>query len=194
MTTPPNPRCRTLRRPLLPGLLAMLMAFGSGCTSVLWDKDTFAHSYRPASPASLHLFYSKERRDILVQYSEDRSGTTRLRCYWLEANTPKVNAGRKPHFVSVKAANGLTPIPVSKVAPPSAESGELHAIAPGDDGDFTLLSGAEVLNRFRLPIYAASSQTVKQVLLTPFAVAVDLTIIGGVIAYLSAPGFAGVSK
>jgi hypothetical protein len=49
-------------------------------------------------------------------------------------------------------------------------------------------SGKEQLEAYKLPTYVGGSQTAKQVLLTPFAVAVDATILGAVIGYYSAPG------
>jgi hypothetical protein len=42
-------------------------------------------------------------------------------------------------------------------------------------------SGKEQLEAYKLPTYVGGSQTVKQIMLTPFAVAVDATIVGAVI-------------
>jgi hypothetical protein len=169
----------------------LALPFVSGCTSALWNQDTFAHHYRPAIPANLRLSYSNERQDILVQYSESRDGetNTRLRFYWLEPNMQRVSRDRKPHFVSEKATGGLTPIPVTVAAPhpTDARPAQLSAVACGDDDFFTLYSGAEKLEPYRLPVYAGSSQRVKQVLLTPFAVGIDATIIGAVMSYYASP-------
>jgi hypothetical protein len=56
-------------------------------------------------------------------------------------------------------------------------------------------SGKEQLEAYKLPTYVGDSQTVKQVLLTPFAVALDATIVGAGIGYYAAPGiFAGLSR
>jgi hypothetical protein len=180
-------------------LLAAQVVLFSGCTAALWDKETFAHHYRPADPVNLHLFYSKERRDILVRYDEskDSGAQARSRCYWLEPNTLRVNRDGKPHFVSTKAAKGLMPLVVDEVAGPPAQpaSVELSAVARPYNNCFTLYSGKEQLEAYRLPTYKGGSQTVKQVLLTPFAVAVDATIVGAVIGYYSAPGiFASLSR
>jgi hypothetical protein len=180
-------------------LLAAQVVFVSGCTSALWDKETFAHHYRPSDPVNLHLFYSKERRDVLVQYDEskDYGAHSWTRCYWLEPNTLRVNEDRKPHFVSTKTAEALHPLAVGELAAPAAQpaSMELCAVARPFDNSFTLYSGKEQLESYKLPTYVGGSQTVKQVLLTPFAVAVDATIIGAIIGYHSAPGiFASLSR
>ena len=56
-------------------------------------------------------------------------------------------------------------------------------------------SGKEKLEAYKLPTYVGGSQTAKRVLLTPFAVALDATIVGAVIGYCAAPGiFAGLSR
>jgi len=183
-------------------LFALLVAqtvFVSGCTSALWDKNTFAHHYQPAAPANLRLFYSKERNDILVQYDEssDTDDKTRPRCYWLWPNTMRVNRERKPHFVSAKKSEGLIPIPVTEAPSNSLPPGslELYAVAPRGDNLFTLYSGKEQLDPYQLPTYIGVSRRVKQVLLTPLAVGVDATIIGAASAYYSAPWiFAGLSR
>jgi hypothetical protein len=166
----------------------------TGCTSILWDEHTFADHHEPAHPAHLRLSYSKERKDILVQYDEFSvtDNKTRPRCYWLEPNTMRVNRERKPHFVSLKESEGLIPIQVTDAplhsVPPT--STDLHAVAPPDRNFFTLYSGNEQLDPYQLPTYKAASQTVKQIALTPFSVAIDATIVGAVIAYVSAPAIA----
>jgi hypothetical protein len=72
---------------------------------------------------------------------------------------------------------------------------ELCAVARPYDNCFTLYSGREQLEAYKLPTYVGGSHTVKQVLLTPFAVAVDATIVGAIIGYYSAPGiFASLSR
>jgi len=172
-------------------LLAVQIVFVSGCTSVLWDKSTFAREYHPADPASLHLYYSKERKDILVQYDELNVADKEIRprFYWLEPNATRINDSRKPHFVSAKASEDLILIPLSESHPDSVlpDSKALYAVSKPKEDLFTLYLGPEQVDLYRLPDYQDSSQRVKQVLLTPFAVAVDATIIGAVVSYYNAP-------
>jgi hypothetical protein len=172
--------------------------FATGCTSALWEKETFARYYRPAEPANLQLFYSEKRKDILVLYEEARDGDvmTHPRGYWLEPNTERVNSERRPHFVSPKAAGGLAQIPAGPVLPSAREPGlsQLTAVPRPEENSFTLYSGGDELGQYKLPTYCGNSQKVKQVLLTPFAVVVDATLVGAVAGYYAAPGiFSGLS-
>jgi hypothetical protein len=173
-------------------LLAIQMIFVSGCTSALWGKDTFAHDYRPAAPANLHLYYSTERKDVLVQYDESSNPekAARPRFYWLEPNTIRINGRRKPHFVSAKARADLMSIPVSEALPDSITPGSngLYAVSERKENLFTLYSDKEEFDPYQLPSYRGGSQRVKQVLLTPFAVAIDATLIGAVFGFYAAPG------
>lgn len=170
---------------------AILPLFTSGCTSVLWDKGTFARSYQPGEPANVQLYYSKARKDILVRYEELNKSdqTIRPRFYWLEPNADLITEKRKPHFVTGQASAGLDPIRV--IAAPlldmASNSVELYAVVEPTENSFTLYSGKQQINCYPLPNYQGGSQKVKQVLLTPFAVVVDATIVGGVVGYFAAP-------
>jgi len=188
-----------VRRLFLLALPALPLIFACGCTSALWDKETFAHHYRPAPNANLRVSYSKKRQDILVQYSELEEGDskTRPRCYWLDPNTVRVNRNRKPHFASARSTRGLTRLPVDESAPNSTNAGhaQLSVVIGYGDDYFTLYSGTEKLDPYKLPVYTGRSQRVKQVLLTPFAVTVDATLVGAAIGYYSAPSiFASLNR
>src|SRR5580692_10590265 len=119
-------------------LLAAQTVFISGCcTPALWEEAAFDHCHHPANPPNLQLFYSNERKDILVKYDEssDTDKSSRLRCYWLEPNTMRVNKERKPHFVSAKEGANLLPIRILGTLthdPPPAQS-ELFAVARSSD-------------------------------------------------------------
>jgi len=188
--------------PLMVRLLALPalpLIFACGCTSVLWDKETFAHHYGPATDSNLRVSYSKERKDILVQYCESEEGEakTRLRCYWLDPNTVRVNRNRRPHFASANSSRGLTPLPVDDSAPNSTNAvpTQLSAVIVRGDDYFTLYSGTEKLDPYKLPVYNGRSQRVKQVLLTPFTVAFDATVIGAVVGIYSSPQiFGGLNR
>jgi len=172
----------------------------NGCTSALWDKNTFAHSYEPAKPVNLRLFYSEEKRDVLVQYDEARDGAApiRHRSYYADHNAERVNNHRRPHFTSVPDQQNLHQIPITNgpagaaAAVPSFQS--LYATSPGDGDSFTLYSKDELLDSYILPRYAGRSQRFKQVLLTPFAAAIDCTVVGAMGAIYWAPyALAGLS-
>jgi len=169
----------------------------SGCTSALWEKERFARCHWPANPPNLRLFYSEPARDVLAEYDEESEGTSKVqrRAYWLEPNALAVAAGRQPRFVSSTNTQGLAAVPVTdnptSTLPPGYRG--LYAVVSTNGQSFHLRSGQRQLGFYGLPLYFTSSgQRVKQVLLTPFAVAADATVIGGCVAlvggYLCAAG------
>ncbi len=172
-------------------LLICQTVFLSGCTSVLWDEKTFAHSYEPAHPTNLRLFYSGQERELLVQYDEARDGDApiRHRAYYADRNAERVNNHRKPSFISAPDFQNLHPIPISNIvtAPVPASFQGLCAASPSEGDSFTLYSKGEKLESYNLPRYVGTSRRVKQVLLTPFAVVIDCTIVGAVAAYYWGP-------
>jgi hypothetical protein len=158
----------------------------SGCTSALWEKERFARYHWPANPPNLRLFYSEPVRDVLAEYDEVSEGTTTVqhRAYWLEPNALAVAAERQPLFVPVTNVQDLVVVPVTENAtglPPSAYQG-LYAVVSTNGQSFSLHLGKKEPTDYRLPMYfTGSGQRVKQVLLTPLAVATDATVVGGVV-------------
>lgn len=158
----------------------------SGCTSALWEKERFARCHWPANPPNLRLFYSEPARDVLAEYDEVSEGTTTVqrRAYWLERNALAVASDRQPRFISFTNAPGLVVVPVTDnlaAPPPSAYHG-LYAVVSTNGQSFSLGLGQKEPTVYGLPVYyAGSGQRTKQVLLTPFAVATDLTLVGGVV-------------
>jgi hypothetical protein len=98
-----------------------------------------------------------------------------------------VAAERQPLFVSVTNVQDLVVVSVTENVtrlPPSAYQG-LYAVVATDNLSFSLCPGQKEPTVYRLPVYfTGSGQRVKQVLLTPFAVATDLTIVGGVVCLI----------
>jgi hypothetical protein len=166
-------------------ILPVVLLLTGGCTSDLWRDDRFVYYYQPAVPSHLQLYYSDQRKDILVKYDEftDRSSRIRSRCFWLEPNVSRISREQAPHFEAARTSRNLVSIPViaseSDPIPPSPAG--LHAVGRPDDYIFVLYDKERLMDNYALPRYKSSSQRVKQVLLTPFAVAVDLTIIGAVV-------------
>ena len=161
----------------------------SGCTSALWEKERFARYHWPANPPNLRLYYSEPARDVLAEYDEASEGTTTIqrRAYWFEPNALAVAAEQQPLFVSVTNVQDLVVVSVTENVtrlPPSAYQG-LYAVVATDNLSFSLCPGQKEPTVYRLPVYfTGSGQRVKQVLLTPFAVATDLTIVGGVVCLI----------
>ena len=161
----------------------------SGCTSALWEKERFARCHWPANPPNLQLFYSEPGRDLLAEYDEESEGATKAqrRAYWLEPNALAVAAERQPLFVSVTNVQDLVVVPVTDNLtnlPPSAYQG-IYAVVSTNGQSFSLCLGGKEPTDYRLTMYfTGSGQRVKQVLLTPLAVATDLTIVGGVVCLI----------
>jgi len=158
----------------------------TGCaTGRLWEEGQFARYHEPANPQKLELFYSAAKKDVLVEFNESREGSDQIRrrAYWVEPNQSRTSNRRKPEFVSVKEASGLTPIPVFTLMGDKQPAGEgLYAVSSTSGHSFTLYSGEKQLQSFDLPVYQDKSGRTKQVLLTPPAVVADATIVAGVVA------------
>jgi hypothetical protein len=172
-------------------LAAPALLLGGCTTGAVWEEGQFARFHEPAVPSNLSLYHSPEAQDILVVYNECREGKDAAwpRAYWLYRSGERIQQGRKPRFVSVKIAQGLTPIPIAESAdvPVQSEAAALYAVASTNAPGFTLHSAEKELGYHQFPVYADSSGRVKQVLLTPVAVVVDLTIVDGVIVYVTMP-------
>ncbi len=170
-------------------LLVIPVMFLTGCaTSALWSGDHFVHYRVPAVPVNLRLFQSGDTQDVLVQYDEwrDSKGPTRSRAFWLDQNEARVKEQSRPRFVGIAKAQGLSSIPIIE---PAAFAGPPHAvgyyaIAANYDNTFKLERPGHPLQAYELPAYVEGSGRVKQVLLTPFAVAADVSIFGAFLVIL----------
>ena len=177
-------------RPFRVAILPLFLLLTGGCTSDLWRDDRFVYYYQPAVPSHLQLYYSAQRKDILVKYDEftDRSSKIRSRCFWLEPNASRIGRDQPPHFEPAQTSRNLVAVPViaseSDPIPPCPAG--LHAVGRSDDYMFALYDENRRMDNYALPRYKGSTQRLKQVLLTPFAVAVDLTIIDAVVFTIAA--------
>jgi hypothetical protein len=174
-----------MRRGFVRALLLLLaMPLLNGCTALLWNKNTFAKYCYPATPPNLALFYSAERKDVLVQYDERREDDRKIhrRCYWLDSNSDRVRQGEPPRFVSTALAQRLPPVPrvEARTTPPPAGLDGLYAVASAANEGFTLYAGDDELESYGLPKYDLASGTGVKILLTPLAIAGDATLIGAV--------------
>jgi len=119
-----------------------------------------------------------------VQYNESREEdeSIRRRTYWLEPGCEPAKNPHKPRFVSLKTARGLSPIPVVDSPAAAAPTASFYAVIANNGVDFSLRFGEATVGSYELPVYEDASGKTKQALLTPLALAADVTIIGGVIA------------
>lgn len=150
---------------------------GGGCaTTALWDE---ANYYEPASQPNLRLSVAPARHDVLVEYDEysERTERVRRRAYFLDANTRRVSKQHKPKFVNPTHYRDLQPIPLE---PFPGASNQLYATIKRDE--FALHGKAGVSSHF-LPVYFDPVTRTKQVLLTPPAVIVDVTLVSAVVGF-----------
>jgi hypothetical protein len=171
-------------------LVATVVLLNGCATSKLWEEGQFARFYEPAKPANLQLFHARQGEAVLVQYDEANEGneSIRRRAYWLKPGHEPEKNGHQPRFVSVETARDLSPIPV--IASPSADPPTgigFYAIVETKGVSFSIRSGEQRLGPYELPVYQDASGKTKQMLLTPFTVIADLTIIGGVIVIICWP-------
>jgi len=178
-----------MRRNLLLALLLVVQApLWTGCTALLWERSTFSTYYHATSPANLQVYYSDERKDLLVQYDESRNKekAARTRYYWLEPNVKLTEQGRKPMFARPVSFDGLQLLPQTPIAfnPTPAGLKGLYLVCRPDNIRFKVYSGTNQLNSCILPDYDGVQKTALKVLLTPPAVIVDATVIGAAIYLL----------
>jgi hypothetical protein len=164
----------------------------SGCaTSALWEEGTFANFHEPAALPELRLQYSTRRQDVLVEYLEATEGKSarRVRAFWMYKNLQRVRGGVHPHFESVRPSSDLTPVPIYPHEQDAAatDRSKLYAVQQAGKKEFVLYSGERELGSFELPTYRDPYGRTKQVLLTPFAVAFDVTAFAGVIILMYSP-------
>jgi hypothetical protein len=175
-------------------ILASLALVGGGCTTAaLWDEGRFARFHEASDPPALRLYRGEDQK-LLVQYNEsvESNDSIHRRAYWLEDNRGRLEERLKPHFVPLARSKNLTLVPVieSPGVPDQASIEDWHAVVSTNGHTFVLYAANKEVGTYELPVYCDASGRVKQVLLTPFAVAVDLTIIGAVLSYLWLPAVA----
>ncbi len=154
-----------IRRGLL--LLVAGCALCGCATSALWENHAFSGFNEPARPPHLQVF--KTQDDWLVQYDEvnEDSGRIRQRAYYLKANIDQVADHKTPRFVS-------RAVPLQSTA--------AGAVLSANGQEFALYDGPTYLGTYELPVYPAPSGRLKQVLLTPWTLVADATVVGGFIA------------
>src|SRR5437899_6906912 len=151
-------------------LLVVQLPLLTGCTAVLWERSTFSTYYHAANPANLQVYYSDERKDLLVQYDEagNKEKTVCTRYYWLQPNLKLTEQGRKPNFapppVSLDDKQLLPQTPIAfNPAPPGLKG--LYLVCRPDDIRFEVYSGTNQLKSCILPDYDGGQKTALKVLL-----------------------------
>jgi hypothetical protein len=159
--------------------LAFVMLWTSGCaTSAVLNSGP--KQYRPTHPSSLAIGQSKGTKRLLVSYDEQSDSYRKpaRRAYWVDPQAEPPSRPEKPLFVEPWRAKGLEPVAISNKPSPFGYSAVIDETNPAK---FTLYFNGEKLWQYTLPTYEQPRLTLKESALLPFAIAADLTIVGGVI-------------
>lgn len=179
--------------PLL--MLPLLPLLAGGCaTRALWTQTRLDAWNQPAADPNVRLFDAGPKKDFLVVYDEysERHDAITTRAYFLKQSQPRVAEGRQPHFANVRREDKLPPVPVLSSAPLHGHAANVtYAVLATNRQAFTLYSGGRGTN-CNLPVYNDGWGRAGRIALTPVAVVVDLTIIGGVF-FLEAWGDGGLN-
>jgi hypothetical protein len=156
-------------------------------TARLWDTDCTG----PAPSPNLEVFQTKNHRDFIVVYDDDRvtDGNYTRRAYLLYANEKRIEAGNRPRFTSVRRAERLQPIPVetnfmARANPTNLP--RLKAVLLSNHDYFDLVSDDRYVGTFTLPVYVNRSGPARRVLLTPPAMLSDATLYSSFVAGFAA--------
>lgn len=180
---------------LLP-LLTVFALFLTGCESIekysltsrLWRSGDFLKTNEPAKDPRVALFRSPDVKSVLVVYDaySDRRDQVRRQAYFLSGDPDSGHGRHKPRMVDPGEGVGMLAIafkPAANGTPGAGESRGIYAtMAEGGHG-FVLHGGGFPQKPYSLPVYIETSGRAVQVLLTPFAVAGDAVMAGGVVAF-----------
>ena len=166
-------------------VLLLLPLLAGGCvTNALWNKTDLDAWNEPAQNADVHLFDARHKKDFLVVYDEysERHDSTHTRAYFLNHNQKRVAQGQKPHFVGTPLSHKLPPLPIFQTRPESNTNfwPTIFAVISPDKQSFTIYSGEEKTD-YSLAVYNDGRGQRYRIALTPVAVTVDLTIVGGIL-------------
>ena len=114
-----------------------------------------------------------------------------FRAYFVIRKARPLSNSRRPFFVEPQMAFTLNPVPlriwtnqIVAYAPQAeirTEDTGWLAIAQPSQQRFSLFKDGQPRGTFDLPVYDDGSATARRVLLTPWTLALDLTLIGGYI-------------
>ncbi len=162
--------------PLMVSVMAWVW-FATGCanpvglTGDLWQR----HGFHPATTPNLSLSMDASRKDVLVQYDEqrDKEEAPRRRAYWLFAQPNNTATNQPmPKFVDRAESVGLPRLPVLEEKPQPGNARAAYAVVTPPI--FELWLDGTWQGQFRLPRYQNVSCKFGRALLTPLAVSLDI--------------------
>jgi hypothetical protein len=178
-----------------PRLILLALAFGllwtSGCaTSAVFNSGP--KQFRPTNPPNMAALQQQDGKRILIVYDEQSEAYRKpvRRAFWIDPQAEPASAVQKPAFVEPRHAKGL---PAIAIADEPSGSGYSAVRDKDDPTAFTLYYDREKLWRYKLPSYESPRLTLTESALIPFALAADLTIVGGILLAhaIASGGFTG---
>ena len=164
--------------------LASIVFTGGCATHELWVNDRLDNFHKPSIPHGLAIYELPGNGDFLVQYDDmaPNGGVVR-RSYLLIENQGATASARKPHFLPnyVWAPGSPLPLFLDAQSNGGQERGTYVVLSARTNAFQLYRKGPELIGEYNLPIYPTAAGNVKRVLLTPFTLAVDATIVGGAV-------------
>lgn len=175
-------------------LLGSTLLLSTGCaTHYLWTKTEDGSFCEPVPNPQLRLYVDSKGKDVLATYDEMNDHNDRVvrRAYFVFANSRRISHTRQPMFVEPETATRLHPVPLR------VSTNNLANYVPEADGKssgwfavmsqqrFGLFHNDQPRGIYDLPVYDDGTATAKRLFLTPWTLALDVTIIGGFL-YLKA--------
>ncbi len=169
-------------------LIVCLLPWMTGCESLtgrLWSSDLGENNYQAAREPDLKLSQTADHKDLLVEYDEVRSNDTKIRhrAYLLHANEEIITSGKKPRFLTARAATIVQgdPLTISYATDLTlVGDSTLRAVLAENKHHFTLVSNGREIELTQLPDYTQHNPCA-QVALTPATVTGDVIICASVV-------------
>jgi hypothetical protein len=170
---------------LLPAIAGLI---SNGCTtSALWRGDLVESYHEPSGPNQTAFFVDQKKQDVLVRYVEltPWGDKPRVRAYYVRQNADRLQERRRPRFERPAAANRLEPLPLYIGAARPDVPPQMWVVASEKGNEFTIYRDkGPPEGPYELPVYRGKSGNFKLALMTPATVAVDTSIVGGILAYV----------
>ena len=176
-------------------LVGWLIPFITGCSDMadytltghLWDETGGANHSEPAPYPNMRLYQAADHKDFLVLYDEVHMNDVviKRRAYLLKTNEKRIEAGRRPHFLSAPDTASLQAVTIltnSAAETNVVPAAGLVAVLQPDQRHFTLVSNGGEIGVFYLPAYVNQGDRAWRVAATPFTVTADVAIYAGVVA------------
>lgn len=166
-------------------LSGLCILASNGCmTSALWRDELIESFHEPSSPNQLSVFGVPGKSEVLVCYAElsPWSDTPRMRAFYLQPNVDRLKENKAPRFIAPALTNGMYALPLSSSETTSGSSAPRWVEVTEKGKEFSIY---EAIGRsegpFSLPVYRGASGKLRLGLMTPATVAVDATVVGGIL-------------